>query len=257
MRCWAIGRGLADYPRLKYIELVVQERCAKHPASGFSSDGRPIESVELGGYTIPKGAWIMIRARCPKRRPQFSQSPDFDPERFAPAGSSRFRRMPTFPSEAARESAGPTAWPPRDDAAGGHSSRRFRLVMLPGHRSNRRSKSCRPKGALCLRGARHAAMRKVANSTAHLAMLSFPRSASETPVATLRVAILPVTGYDSASGTHTPTRSVPTRIPRRAWEREARCAVELSLEKGHRLRLVCLPMCPSLSLDCRTGGRRR
>lgn len=74
-----------DVPRLKYLEMVVKESMRLYPAAGFLFGREAIEDVELGGYTVRRGAWIFIAPYLVQRDPKnFADPESFDPERFHP-----------------------------------------------------------------------------------------------------------------------------------------------------------------------------
>jgi cytochrome P450 len=80
-----------DLPRLKYLDMVVRETMRLYPASAFLFGREAIEDVELGGYTVRKGAWIFISPFIVQRDARLFAEPErFDPERFAPG---RVERM--------------------------------------------------------------------------------------------------------------------------------------------------------------------
>ncbi len=75
----------ADYPRLKYMEMVVKESMRMHPAAGFLFGREAVENLELGGYQIPRRSWILISPHVVQNNSQyFPDAATFDPERFAP-----------------------------------------------------------------------------------------------------------------------------------------------------------------------------
>ena len=74
-----------DYPRLKYLEMTVKEAMRLYPASGFLFGRETVEDVELGGYTLRRGAWILISPYVVQHDPKNFKDPEkCDPERFAP-----------------------------------------------------------------------------------------------------------------------------------------------------------------------------
>lgn len=75
----------ADYPKLKYVEMVVKESMRRHPAAGFLFGRQAIEDLDMGGYHVPRGAWILISPYVVQNDPRNFPNPNtFDPERFSP-----------------------------------------------------------------------------------------------------------------------------------------------------------------------------
>ena len=74
-----------DPHRLRYLEMVVKESMRLYPAAGFLFGREATEDVELGGYTLQRGSWVLISPYIVHRNPEYFPQPDvFDPERFAP-----------------------------------------------------------------------------------------------------------------------------------------------------------------------------
>ncbi|MFO0967244.1 MAG: cytochrome P450 [Gemmataceae bacterium] len=72
-------------PRLKYVEMVVKESMRLYPATPFLYGRETTQDVELGGYTLPRGAWVLISPYIVQHDPRFHPEPEtFDPERFSP-----------------------------------------------------------------------------------------------------------------------------------------------------------------------------
>ena len=93
------GRSVApaDYPRLPYAEMVLAESMRLFPPAWVI--GRlAIEDVEIGGWTIPRGALAIVSQAVMHRDPRFWAEPDrFDPMRFAPAAKASRPRFAYFP----------------------------------------------------------------------------------------------------------------------------------------------------------------
>jgi cytochrome P450 len=158
--------GFADYPRLKYIELVVKESMRKHPAAGFLFGRQAIEPVELGGYTIPKGAWIMMSPHIVQNDARHFPNPQvFDPQRFAPG---RIEQIPPYAyipfGGGPRICMGNSLALLEMTLLAATVLRRYRLVMLPGQCVEPEIEVvARPKGALMVYAEpRVAATRKAA-----------------------------------------------------------------------------------------------
>ncbi|MBC7810561.1 MAG: cytochrome P450 [Burkholderiales bacterium] len=75
---------LADLPNLKYAEMIFKETMRLYPPA-FASTREPIEDVQIGEYTVKKGAPVMLNFYGVQRDPRFWNDPDkFNPERFSP-----------------------------------------------------------------------------------------------------------------------------------------------------------------------------
>jgi cytochrome P450 len=75
----------ADVPRLRYLELAARESLRLYPPSAFLYTREAVEDVELGGYTVPRGSWVIISPYVVQHDPRNFKDPEvFDPERFAP-----------------------------------------------------------------------------------------------------------------------------------------------------------------------------
>jgi cytochrome P450 len=86
--------GFEDYPRLKYLERVVKEAMRLYPATGFLFTREAMEDVEVGGYTLKRGSWVLIAPYVVQRDPRNFPNPEvFDPDRFAPG---RIQQIPPY-----------------------------------------------------------------------------------------------------------------------------------------------------------------
>jgi cytochrome P450 len=75
----------ADLPRLRYTEMAVKESLRLYPPSGFLFAREAVEDVELGGYRLRRGSWVVISPYVVHRDPRHFEDPEaFDPTRFAP-----------------------------------------------------------------------------------------------------------------------------------------------------------------------------
>ena len=83
-----------DVPRLRYTEMTVRESMRLYPAAGFLFTREAVEDVEVGGYTLPRGSWLVISPYVLHRDPDLFTDPEaFDPERFAPG---RVDEIPSY-----------------------------------------------------------------------------------------------------------------------------------------------------------------
>jgi cytochrome P450 len=93
------GRTLsaADLDAMPYLEQVFKESLRLYsPIHSLSRVA--LEECELGGYTIPKGATVMVSLYAAHRLPQYWPVPErFDPERFAAAQSAARHRFAYLP----------------------------------------------------------------------------------------------------------------------------------------------------------------
>jgi cytochrome P450 len=84
----------ADVARLPYAEMVVKEAMRLYPPTWGLLPREVVTGVELGGYTIPKRAWIYIFPYVTHRDGRFFENPEkFDPERFA---AGRVDKIPQY-----------------------------------------------------------------------------------------------------------------------------------------------------------------
>jgi cytochrome P450 len=75
----------ADLPRLRYTELAVKESLRLYPPSGFLFVRQAVEDVDIGGYRIRPGSWVVVSPYIIHRDPRYFRDPEaFDPDRFAP-----------------------------------------------------------------------------------------------------------------------------------------------------------------------------
>jgi cytochrome P450 len=75
----------ADLPRLRCTEAAVKESLRLYPPSAFLFSRQAMEDVELGGYRLRRGSWVIISPYVMHRDPRHFREPEaFDPGRFAP-----------------------------------------------------------------------------------------------------------------------------------------------------------------------------
>lgn len=83
--CGQRAPSFEDVPKLKYLEMVVKESMRLYPAAGFLFGREAVDDVELGGYTLKRGAWVFIAPYLVHRDPKNFANPEvFDAERFSP-----------------------------------------------------------------------------------------------------------------------------------------------------------------------------
>jgi cytochrome P450 len=88
---------VADLPRLKYANMVVQETLRLYPPV-WVIPRDAINDDRIGGYRIPARSTIMLSPYVTHRHPDFWENPEaFDPERFLPARSKDRPRHAYFP----------------------------------------------------------------------------------------------------------------------------------------------------------------
>jgi cytochrome P450 len=89
--------GPADVERLSYTTMVLKEAMRPYPPAW--AVGRHVaDGDEIGGYTIPPGADVVVSPWVTHRHPEFWDAPlRFDPERFSPAAEAERHRHAYFP----------------------------------------------------------------------------------------------------------------------------------------------------------------
>jgi len=87
-----------DMPALAYTEMVVQETMRLYPPTWSLFTREALQPFELGGYAIPKGAWLIAMPWVTHRDARFFPEPmKFDPERFSPQRAESMQRFAYFP----------------------------------------------------------------------------------------------------------------------------------------------------------------
>jgi len=92
--------GAADLDRLAYTRRVMQEGLRLYPPGWFV--GRQAQAdVKLGGYTVPRGAVVLVSQYVTHRDARFFEDPDrFKPERWEDGLEDRLPRGAYFPFSA-------------------------------------------------------------------------------------------------------------------------------------------------------------
>lgn len=88
---------IEDLPQLPFTRMVVEEAMRLYPPA-WGLGRRALGNDEIGGYSIPKGAYVLVFPYVTHRHPAFWERPNtFDPERFSAqmtAGRHRFAYFP-------------------------------------------------------------------------------------------------------------------------------------------------------------------
>ncbi len=85
---------LDDLPQLRYTGQVFTETLRLYPPA-IAFGRRPKEELELGGYTVPKGASILLSPYITQRNEKFFPHPEeFEPERWETADPPKFAYFP-------------------------------------------------------------------------------------------------------------------------------------------------------------------
>jgi len=88
---------MEDLPRLPLTRMVLEESMRLYPPA-WAFARYAIAEDEIGGYTIAKGAYVLLFPATTHRHPDFWERPDvFDPERFEPERVARRHRFAYFP----------------------------------------------------------------------------------------------------------------------------------------------------------------
>ena len=88
---------MADVRELEYTEWVVNEAMRLYPPV-YTIFRTPKRDVEIGGYTVPEGATVMLPQYAVHRSARYWEDPDtFDPERWKPERKDDRPRFAYFP----------------------------------------------------------------------------------------------------------------------------------------------------------------
>lgn len=86
-----------DYPKLQYIEMVLAESMRLYPPA-WAVSRFAIEDVEVGGWSVPRGAVCIVSQSVLHRDARFWSDPDrFDPYRFTPEAKAARPKLTYFP----------------------------------------------------------------------------------------------------------------------------------------------------------------
>lgn len=82
-----IGKGKpveeSDISRLPYLQAVVKETFRYHSPAPFLLPRKALQDVEIAGFTVPKGAQVLVNLWAMGRDSSTWENPDsFEPERF-------------------------------------------------------------------------------------------------------------------------------------------------------------------------------
>lgn len=88
---------LADLPKMAYVEQTVKEALRLYPPF-WSLSRKALEEDVIAGYTVPKGATLMLCPYVMHRNPKYWTNPEaFDPDRFGPERAGAVHEYAYFP----------------------------------------------------------------------------------------------------------------------------------------------------------------
>ena len=88
---------IEDLPQLPSTRMVIEEAMRLYPPA-WGLGRRALGNDEIGGYSIPQGAYVLVFPYVTHRHPAFWERPlEFDPERFSDARSAGRHRFAYFP----------------------------------------------------------------------------------------------------------------------------------------------------------------
>ena len=149
-----------DLPRLRYAEWVFHETLRLYP-SALAMPRQAQKPVVLGGYTLPKGAIVMVSAWCAHRDPRHWEQPDrFNPDRWAPEVAAKRPKYAYFPfSGGARSCVGEGFAVVEGTLVLAALARTWKAALKPGYKPEIESLfTLRPKGGLPMTLSRREAM---------------------------------------------------------------------------------------------------
>jgi cytochrome P450 len=89
--------GVEELPALAFVERVLAESMRLYPPAWILGR-RALREVELGGYRIPQGAYVLASPYATQRDPRFFPDPlRFDPDRFTPEAKAARHKFAYFP----------------------------------------------------------------------------------------------------------------------------------------------------------------
>lgn len=124
-----------DMPQLRYTEMVLAESMRLYPPA-WAIGRKSIQPFELAGYTIPKGAIVIVSPYVTQRHAGLFPDPEsFDPERWTPEARDARPKFSYFPfGGGARTCIGERfAWM-EGTLALAAIAQKWRLRLVPGHR---------------------------------------------------------------------------------------------------------------------------
>jgi cytochrome P450 len=135
-----------DIPKLTYVTMVLKETMRLYPPVWIFMLREPVEDLEIGGYTIKKGSFVIISPYIVHRNPRYFPEPErFLPERFAPSAEKQIPKGAFFPfGMGARSCIGQSFAMSEAALVVATVAQRFRISVLPGQRLEQ-------KGQLTLR----------------------------------------------------------------------------------------------------------
>jgi len=88
---------IEDLPQLPFTRMVVEEAMRLYPPA-WGLGRRALGNDEIGDYSIPRGAYVLVFPYVTHRHPAFWERPDeFDPERFSAKLAAERHRFAYFP----------------------------------------------------------------------------------------------------------------------------------------------------------------
>jgi cytochrome P450 len=127
--------GLADLPRLPYLEAVVAETLRLYPAA-YLIGREALCDLSIGGYPIPRGTTVLMSQYVIQRDARFFDDPDrFLPERWLDGRLAReLPRFAYFPfGGGQRQCIGSTFAEVEAKLILASLTQRVRLTLVPGH----------------------------------------------------------------------------------------------------------------------------